>query len=305
MKTDDIKCENCIVNIKAGELSINDSEIMKYDKDKDEFVAVTGKEIDYNYVSDPIIRFYPKDQYGNSIDNIGTDSYTASITKDGASVADLIKNAEHQDNSYVEFVKKDNNYNSLSGGEYILTITDSKGNKKSTTITLAGNPDSEYYKNQELDLSKTYLIDSNLKFQAGDSGYFIIELRTKNNLKYTTSLTNEIYSSIKVQSCNVGDTSFNYQVLSPTPNFMIYIKVTTQLSNNYPTNQKCPLSFSISSSSINVAPLMEVSPSSLRSAVIPNSYLKVAEGNELKDTNADISLKFEVVGYDKFKNVNH
>ena len=84
---------------------------------------------------------------------------------------------------------------------------------------------------------------------------------------------------------------------------MIYIKVTTQLSNNYPTNQKCPLSFSISSSSINVAPLMEVSPSSLRSAVIPNSYLKVAEGNELKDTNADISLKFEVVGYDKFKNV--
>ena len=160
---DDIKCENCIVNIKAGELSINDSEIMKYDKDKDEFVAVTGKEIDYNYVSDPIIRFYPKDQYGNAIDNIGTDSYTASITKDGASVVDLIKNAEHQDNSYVEFVKKDNNYNSLSGGEYILTITDSKGNKKSTSITLAGNPDSEYYKNQELDLSKTYLIDSNFK----------------------------------------------------------------------------------------------------------------------------------------------
>ena len=98
----------------------------------------------------------------------------------------------------------------------------------------------------------------NLKYVAGKTGYMILEMRSKDNIR-RNSWDDDVKFGIK--SCEEKDTKFSFKQENVGTRGVYYITVITTKANTYPKLTKCPLIISINGEVIkNLKPEMEVYP---------------------------------------------
>ena len=141
--------------------------------------------IEKNAEEEPVYRLYPRDQYENMVDVIPKATlltYKAYFASQDESTVYYLKlnNNETVNQSYAEFVINDIegaqvSYKTLVGGYYDLVFTNGK-DKLVYNITLLG--DGKVGSNEDADIQQTAIIEQNLKYIAGNTGYMIIEIRT-------------------------------------------------------------------------------------------------------------------------------
>ena len=233
-----IKCVSCVVNVKAKDLDFLNYKALRYESQRNTFEPLKNGTVENNTKEDPIYRLYPRDKYGNDIDIIPQkelESYTSYLKSQKEDIVYKLKlnNNETLNQAFAEFTVDDSiqdgsySYKTLVGGFYDLVFTNGK-DKLVFNITLTGN--GQGGSNEEPDYQNTHIIDQNLKYIAGRTGYIMLEIRTKSNVRknYWDGFTFTIESSDKT------DKSFGFVQERAGTLGVFYITVTSQKSNTYP-----------------------------------------------------------------------
>ena len=306
-----IKCIICRINIKAKEIDFLKSYVLRFEVTKNDFELLKDGAIEKNAKDEPIYKLYPRDQYENQVDYIPNDildKFTAQLKNQNESTTYTLKlnNMGKDNQEYAEFIIDDENekhielnlkYKELVGGFYDLEFSNGL-NSLIYNITLAG--DGKGGSNEQPDYQKTALIQQNLKFIAGQTGYMIFEIRTKNNIRRNT--WDGI--SFEVITCDENDESFDYIQEKAGISGVFIITVTTTKANTYPSLKKCPLTIKLNEEEIiDLKPEMEVIPDDVVITNVSKKYYKEGSTTELKDGNADETYIFEVESYDQFNNL--
>ena len=307
---DPIYCNSCRINIKAKDIYFLNYNAFRLDPVKNDFEALKNGTVEKNQKDIPKYRLYPRDQYGNIIDTIPEENLlniTAFLRNQNESTIYYLKlnNSETFEQEFTEFTndtndknEKDVTYNTLVGGFYDLVFTDGS-NALTYNISLEGNGE-EGASNLPVDPQHTYIIDQNLKFTAGKTGYMLIELRTSNNLRKNFW---EGYN-FTIKTCDRSDDSFSFTQEKAGTMGVFFITVTTQKANTYPKLEKCVLEVYLNNELIvDLKPEMEVSPDVVVKTEILSKYYKNGSNEELLDGNTDTNYIFEVASYDKFDNL--
>ena len=303
-----IQCVSCRINIKSRDIDFLSYDAKRYDSNKKAFEALKNGTVEKNEKEEPIYRLYPKDQYGNTIDIIPEDTlikYTAYLSSQSESTVYNLKlnNNETKNQEYAEFAINDVEgaqitYKTLVGGFYDLVFTDGK-NKLVFNITLAG--DGKGGSNEPADIQHTHINEQNLRYVAGNNGYMIIEIRTKNNIRknFWDGFT------FNIKSCDKTDKTFNFTQQNAGTYGVFYITVTSQKANTYPSLTKCPLEIYVNDELVeSLKPEMEVLPDSVvKTEILPKYYKDGKTSAVLVDGNTDTNYVFEVASYDKYNNL--
>ena len=306
---DPIYCNSCRINIKAKDIYFLNYNAFRLDPIKNDFEVLNDGIVEKNQKDIPKYRLYPRDQYGNTIDIIPEENLlniTAFLRNQIENIIYYLKlnNSEIVDQEFAEFTndtndknEKDVTYNTLVGGFYDLIFTD--GNSElSYNISLEGN--GQGGSNMPVDPQRTHIIEQNLKFTAGKTGYILIELRTSNNLRKNFW---EGYN-FTIETCDQSDDSFSFTQETAGTMGVFFITVTTQKANTYPRLEKCILEIYLNNELIvDLKPEMEVSPDVVVKTEILEKYYKNGSNEELLDGNTDANYLFEVASYDKFGNL--
>ena len=306
-----IKCLSCRINIKAKEMDFLKSYVLRFEVSKNDFELLKDGALEKNAKEEPIYKLYPRDEYENPVDYIPNDilnTFTAQLQNQNESTIYTLKlNNKGKDNQeYAEFIIDDEDaknvelslkYKELIGGFYDLEFSNGV-NSLVYNITLAG--DGKGGSNQPPDYQKTALIQQNLKYIAGQTGFMIFEIRTSNNVRRNSWGNFEF----EVITCDENDKSFNFiQEKAGSPGVFM-ITVTSTKSNTYPSLIKCPLTIKVDKKEIiNLKPEMEVIPDEVVVTKVSKKYYKEGSETELKDGNADETYVFEVESYDQFNNL--
>ena len=302
-----IHCVVCKINIKAKDIDFLNSNVLRLEPTKNEFEVLKNGTVEKNTKDEPLYRLYPRDEFGNSIDILPEDEIKKYSSYLSAQFEDTVynlklNNKETTNQEYAEFAIDDDNnkhkYTDLVGGFYDLIFTD--GTKKlAYNITLYG--DGKGGSNEPVDIQSTHIVEQNLKYVAGNTGYMIIELRTKNNIRKNQWEGYEF----KVESCDPNDKTFDYVQEKAGTKGVFYITVTSQKANTYPTLKECPLKIYLNDELINdLKPEMEVSPDAVVRTKILEDYYKDGKSSDvLKDGTVDNPYVFEVASYDKYGNL--
>ena len=302
-----IKCVYCRININAKDIDFLSYNAFRFESSKNDFEELRDGAVEKNEKEEPIYRLYPRDAYGNKIDIIPEETlktYTAHLASQSESTEYYFKlnNNETINQEYAEFVINDvegkDPYNALVGGFYDLIFTDGK-DKLIYNISLVG--DGNGGSNEPVDYQHTHIIEENLKFIAGNTGYMIIELRTKNNIRknyWPTGL------NFTIKSCNKEDDTFGFIQETAGTKGVYYITVTTQKANTFPKLEECPLEVYVNDELVkDLNPKMEVSPDAVVVTKILEEYYKNISTEVLLDGNADKNYVFEVNSYDQYNNL--
>ena len=306
--TKEIKCVTCRINIIAEDLDFLSSYVLRYESSKNDFETLRNGVVEKNTKEEPIYRLYPRDQYLNDIDVIPKEkleTYESYLRSQKENVVYHLKlnNKELTNQAFAEFVINDdksvnnNAYKDLVGGFYDLVFTDGKDELK-YNITLAG--DGQGGSNEEADPQKTFLLEENLKFVAGYTGYLMFEIRTENNIR-----KNDWDGfTFDIESCDPNDKTFSYTQERAGLKGVFYITVTTQKANTYPKLKECPLKIFLNKEEIkDLNPKMEVSPDVIVKTEILEKYYKKGSKTNLLDGTADEDYPFEVASYDQYGNL--
>ena len=302
-----IKCVTCRINIKTNETDFLKSYVDRLDPIKNKFELLKNGTIENNTRDEPVYRLYPRDQYENSIDVIPEKvlkSYKAYFKSQNESTVYNLKlnNKETKDQKYAEFVINDVEgeqvtYKTLVGGLYDLVFTD--GDKKLVyNVTLTG--DGKGGSNEDADPQKTVILEQNLKYVAGYTGYMLLEIRTSQDVRknYWDGF------NFSVKSCDEKDKTFNYTQERAGSMGVFLITVTTQKANTFPKLKQCKLKLYLNDELLtHLNPEQEVSPDEIvRTVILPKYYKDGKNSSVLKDGNADEDYVFEVASYDQYDN---
>jgi hypothetical protein len=212
-----------------------------------------------------------------------------------------LNNNETSNQAYAEFVINDIEgaqvtYNTLVGGFYDLIFTDGKDILKyNISLTGDGNGGS----NEEADIQHTAIIEQKLKYEASETGYMIVEIRTKSDLR------KNFWDgfNIKVESCDKNDRTFSYVQERAGLMGVFLITVSTQKANTFPTLKKCAMKVYVNNELFQkLSPEQEVSPNAVVRTEILSKYYKSGNSEVLKDGNTDSNYEFEVASYDQYNN---
>ena len=217
----------------------------------------------------------------------------------------VLNNRDAENAEYAEFVVNNaieddensaNRYKDLAKGFFNLTFADEK-DKLVYNVSLTG--DGKGGSTAPEDLTKTVIIDQNLKYIAGQSGYMIIEIRTIDGDRKNSWGFNFI-----VESCDKTDETFKFTQEKAGERGVFLITVTTERANTYPKLERCPLKISVNNILVeHLTPEQEVSPDEVVLTEILKKYYKEGNDTYLLDGNADNDYVFEVRSFDKFGNL--
>ena len=304
--TKQIKCVSCIINIKSRDIDFMSNYALRYENSKKEFELLQDGAVEKNTKEEPIYRLYPRDKYKNNIDVIPEETlkkYSAYLKSQSEAVTYNLKlnNIEYTNQEYAEFVINDIEgssvkYSVLGEGFYDLVFTDGKDSLiYNISLTGIGNGGS----NEEEDFQKTAILEQNLKYLAGNTGYMIVEIRTKSGKR-----KNYWDYTFKVESCDGTDKTFNVSTEKAGLLGDFLITVTTQKSNMFPNITKCPLKISVNNVLVKkLSPEMEVSPNVVVKTEILKKYYKDYANNILNDGTAGLNYEFEVESHDEYGNL--
>ena len=306
--TKEIKCITCRINIKSKDIYFLNNYVLRFESSKNDFETLKNGITEQNTKEEPIYRLYPRDKYFNDIDFIPKEkleNYAAYLKSQKENVIYHLKlnNKELTNQEYAEFIINDDKningeltYETLVTGFYDLVFTDGDDDLK-YNITLAGS--GQGGSNEPADIQKTYILEQNLKFIAGNTGYMIIEIRTSNNIR--KNLWDGF--NFTIESCDESDKTFDFISEHAGLLGVFYITVTTQKANTYPRLNECPLKIYVNKILVeNLSPQMEVSPDAVVRTQILEKYYKEGSTSVLLDGTADSNYIFEVASFDKYEN---
>ena len=302
--TQPIKCISCTVNVLARDIDLYNA--FRYESTRNAFEPLRNGTVENNTKEEPIYRLYPKDQYGNDIETIPEEdlvAFTAYLKsqKEGITYKLRLNNNETKDQEYAEFTTDDSiqegsyTYKTLVEGYYDLIFTNGK-NRLAFVIKLVSQAGS----NEEVDPENTYVIDENLKYVAGKTGYMMLELRTESGLRknYWEGYT------FTVKSSDTSDDSFDFVQEKAGTLGVFLITVTSKKANTYPKKRKVTLDIFLNGVEIkSYKPEMEVYPDEVVRTVILDKYYKDKSNNTLLDGIAGQNYVFEVASYDQYDNL--
>ena len=306
--TKQITCETCRVNVKTKDIDFSKSTVLRYDSTKKGFETLKNGTIEKNTKENPVYRLYPRDEYENSVDVIPVETlnkYTAHFKSQNSSTVYTLKlNNEGQSNqAYAEFVANDTlnsgvEWETLVGGFYDLVF---EYTEKKITYNITIEGDGKGGSNDPADNQHTNINEMNLKYVAGQTGYMILEMRTKDNIR-----RNSWDEGLKfdIKSCNADDKTFSFKQENAGTRGVYYITVTTQKANTYPKLEKCVLTISVNGEVVkNLKPEMEVSPDAVVKTQILDEYYKKGKTDYLVDGTTDSPYSFEVKSFDQYNNL--
>ena len=196
---------------------------------------------------------------------------------------------ENSNEEFLEFEENTGKFSNLSNDEYDLDISNGKD-----TITYKVDVSGENGFSGQVDESNTKLLENDLEFTAGQYGYFNLELRNDNNIRYNKKFDGEI--EIK-PSDKENIECFIYNKNSST----ILVLVTSKIANIFPNNGKLDLEVLINKKKAFKENLdLLVHPDDLSTAEINSIYLDT--NNQLKSVTADDCLRFSLIGKDYLNN---
>ena len=276
-----LKCSNCEVNVAAGEFNLKESEVYKFNSFSMTYTKLDkNNDVLYNEEENLFIRIYPKDSYGNKVSPKGLQDISVTIS------GTALKKLDPSDSDeYIEFQENNGEFSKLENGEYNLVI-EYGGNKETYSVRVSGKDGFT----DEVDFSKTKLIDSNLDFTAGKYGYFNFELRDKNNVR-STSTEKRIVSV---------DNGFQIKVFN-SQSSTILVLVTSEEANVFPNEGKTKLNVFIGEEKVLSDLELIINPDDLYKAEINSTYLE-PESKELKSVTTDEDLRFSLIGTDSYGN---
>ena len=303
-----LKCVTCRINIKSKDVYFPKSEVLRFVSSKKDFETLKNGAVEKNVEEEPVYRLYPRDQYENIVDVIPQATlltYKAYLASQNESTVYHLKlnNNQTVNQSYAEFVINDIEgahvtYKTLVGGYYDLVFTNGK-DKLVYNITLLG--DGKGGSNEAADIQKTAIVEQNLKYLAGKTGYIIVEIRTKRDIR------KNFWDgfNIRVESCDANDKTFNYTQEHGGLLGVFLITVSTEKANTYPKLSKCQLKIYVNNELVKkLSPEQEVSPNAVvRTKILENYYKDGKSSAILKDGTADKNYEFEVASYDKYNNL--
>ena len=305
-----IKFDKYRVNIKTKDLSFLNSYVLRFESSKNAFELLKDGAQEKNNIEKPIYRLYPRDKYGNDVEVIPTEilnKFTCNFKSQTKQeeYEMVLNNRDAENAEYAEFVvnntieddeNSSNRYKDLSKGFFNLTFADEK-DKLVYNVSLTG--DGKGGSTAPEDLTKTVIIDQNLKYIAGQSGYMVIEIRTVDGDR-----KNSWGFSFSVESCDKTDETFKFTQEKAGERGVFLITVTTERANTYPILERCPLKISINNILVeHLNPEQEVSPDEVVLTEILKKYYKEGNDTYLLDGNADNDYVFEVRSFDKFGNL--
>ena len=304
--TEPIKCISCTVNVKSRDIDFLNYNAFRFESTRNTFEPLKNGTVENNTKEEPIYRLYPRDKYGNDIEVIPENellTYTSYLKsqKEGITYRLKLNNNETKEQQYAEFTTDDSiqdgsyTYKTLVEGFYDLVFTNGK-DKLVFNITLVSQGGS----NEEVDPESTYVIEENLKYVAGKTGYMMLELRTKSNIRknYWEGYT------FTVKSSDTTDDSFDFVQEKAGTLGVFYITVTSKKANTYPKKRKVTLDIFLNGVEIkSYKPEMEVSPDAVVRTKILDKYYKDKSNNVLLDGTAGKNYVFEVASYDQYNNL--
>ena len=276
-----LKCLNCEVNVTAGEFNLKESEVYKFNSFSMTYTKLDkNNDVLYNEEENLFIRIYPKDSYGNKVSP--KDLQDISVTISGTALKKLVPS---DSDDYIEFQENSGEFSKLENGEYKLVI-EYGGNEETYSLRVSGKDGFT----DEVDFSKTKLLDSNLDFTAGKYGYFNFELRDKNNVRST---------STEARTVSV-DNGFQIIVFN-SQSSTILVLVTSEKANVFPNEGKTKLNVFIGEEKVLSDLELIINPDDLDKAEINSKYLE-PESKELKSVTTDEELRFSLIGTDSYGN---
>ena len=268
-----IRCENCEVKVNPSEFNLDNSDVYKFNSFSKTYTKLKKyNDALYNLDEELLIRIYPKDLYGNKV---SAENLEPTVTIDGNELTKTDFNEE-----FLEFKETNGKFSELNGEKQLIINYDNKN--VIYTVFVSGKTGFD----EELDVSKTEILDKNLEFTAGNYGYFNLELRNANNVRY-----NKIFSgSIEIEPT---DPQVTYRIFNQQSS-TILVLVSSENSNTFPNLGESKVSVLINTQKVFDLELL-VNPGAIYSATI-NS------GNPNLVASADKELMFSLIGYDKFNN---
>jgi hypothetical protein len=275
-----IKCSNCEVNVTAGKFDLKNSEVYKFNTFSMTYTKL-DKENDvlYNEEENLFIKIYPKDSYGNNVSP--KDLQDISVTISDIPLEKLVPSDD-----YVEFQENTGKFSNLENGQYKLVI-EYEGNKETYSVTVSGKDGFT----DQIDFSKTKILDSNLDFTAGKYGYFNFELRDKNNARFSGKNVGEV----KV------DSDFEYKVFNKQSS-TILVLVTSTKANVFPNKGEAKLNVFIGEEKVLTDLKLIINPDDLYKAEINSKYFEPESKDKLKSVTTDEELRFSLIGSDSYGN---
>jgi hypothetical protein len=297
----EIKCLNCIVDVTPASFSFTNFYLARYDSSTGSFVELKNGSSEDNTKVDLIYRLYPRDQYGNQIDvvtNLG--KYFVIIMKDGIIYHLKINNIDDGLQAFIEFVKDDANngditYNTMVSGVYNVVFSNGL-EKIERSITLIGQASDIDASNQPLEPQNTVVIESNLQFTAGQTGYLMIETRTVNSLR-----KNNWLAKVAVLSKS-DDITFTATTRNAGKPGVYYITISSNKANSvFGTLTAQELIIKVNDIQVkNLTPSILVTPAAMSKAYVLDQYIKPPM--QLVDGNVDVPYSFKVGAFDRFGN---
>ena len=307
--TKPITCNKCRVNVKTKDIAFGMSTVYRYEPTKKDYEPLKNGTVEKNTKDFPVYRLYPRDEYENTVDVIPVETlnkYTAHFKSQNSSTTYTLKlNNEGKSNqAYAEFVANDTlnkgvEWETLVGGYYDLVF---EYTEKRIVYNITIEGDGKGGSNDPADNQHTNINEMNLKYVAGKTGYMILEMRTKDNIRRNSWDEN---TKFDIKSCDSTDKTFSFKQDNAGTRGVYYITVTTEKANTYPKLTKCPLTISVNGEVIkNLKPEMEVSPDTVvRTQILEKYYKDGKTPDYLVDGNADSPYSFEVKSFDKYNNL--
>jgi hypothetical protein len=307
--TKPIICISCRVNVKTKDIEFGKSTVYRYESTKKDYEPLKNGTVEKNTKEYPVYRLYPRDEYENTVDVIPVETlnkYKAHFkSQNSSTVYTLTLNNEGKSNqAYAEFVANDTinkgvEWETLVGGYYDLVFEYTE-KRIIYNITIEG--DGKGGSNDPADNQHTNINEMNLKYVAGNTGYMILEMRTKDNIRRNSWDENVKFD---IKSCDSTDKTFSFKQENAGTRGVYYITVTTQKANTFPKLVKCPLTISVNNEVIkNLKPEMEVSPDVVvRTQILEKYYKDGKTPDYLVDGNADKPYSFEVKSFDQYNNL--
>ena len=280
-----IKCSNCEINVNPSSFNLNETDIYAFSTFSQSYKKLKKyKDNIYNLNENLLIRIYPKDKYGNKVP---AKNLSISVSIDGKE----LEKENFNNDEFLEFKENTGKFLNLTSNEYDLIIAD-----ENNIIIYKIDASGEDGFNGNVDEKNTKLLDYNLEFTAGQYGFFYVELRNYNNIRY-----NQIFNgTIEIRPSDKENIKcFIYNKKSST----ILVLVTSNTSNVFPNNRKLDLEVLINNESVfdNNLELI-VHPDDLFTAEINPNYLDKDKTNQLKSVTADDGLILSLIGKDYLNN---
>ena len=273
-----IKCQNCEVNVIPGEFNLNKSDVYKFNSFSKTYTKLSKyNDVLYNYEEDLFIRIYPKDRFGNKI--------TAEDLELGVTISGYSLDNAYSNDEYIEFKETTGFFKTLNGPNELVIYYD--GKTLSYKVYIAGKDD---FDGEDIEPSNTKLLQTNLEFTAGQSGYFNFELRNSKNSRYSKAFNGNI-------TLHPADEDVKCDIYNKHSS-VILVVVKSEKANTFPNLRESNLELLVESEKVFDLELT-IKPADLSTAQLLSENL---EGNTLK-INADKELRFSVIGRDEFGNL--